>query len=173
MATPRSEYEVALKHAEGELANHEARGDALRAAVDALKGLLASEPAPAPAPAKPRRRKAAKRKVVRRKPKAAVKRKRRKSAGAGHPKVAADHYKGLGPVKAYDKFVAEFGDDYSVPQVRDALLMGSVKSSSPTSLATSIYSVRRRRAMAAAKKPAAAEAETAPPAPDADADAAS
>ena len=171
MATPRSEYEVALKHAEGELANHEARGEALRAAVDALKGLLAS--APAPTPAKPRRRKAAKRKVVRRKPKAAVKRRRRKSAGAGHPKVAADHYKGLGPVKAYDKFVAEFGDDYSVPQVRDALLMGSVKSSSRTSLATSIYSVRRRRAMAAAKKPAAAEAETPPPAPDADADAAS
>ena len=172
MATSRSEYEGALKQAEAELANHEARGDALRAAVGALKGLLASEPAPAPVPAKPRRRKAAKRKVVRRKPKAAVKRKRRKSAGAGHPKVAADHYKGLGPVKAYDKFVDEFGDDYSVPQVRDALLMGSVKSSSPTSLATSIYSVRRRRAMAAAKKPAA-EAETAPPAPDADADAAS
>lgn len=148
MATSRSEYEVALKQAEAELASHDARGEALRAAVEALKGLVAAAPAKRAPARKPARRKPVKRKVVKRKAKARARRPR-KSAGAGHPEVAANHYRGLGPTKAYDKFVSEFGDKYSVPQIRDALIMGGVKSSSPTSLATGIHSVRRRRGLAA------------------------
>lgn len=165
MATSRKQYEVALKQAEAELASHDARGEALRAAVEALKGLVAAAAPAKRAPArKPvRRRKPVKRKVVRRKAKAPAKR-RRKSAGAGHPEVPANHYRGLGPTKAYDKFVKEFGDKYAVPQIRDALLMGGVKSSSPTSLSTGIHSVRRRRATAAkatAKTAKAAKAKKA------------
>ena len=82
MATSRSEYEVALKQAEAELASHDARGEALRAAVEALKGLVAAAPAKRAPARKPARRKAAKKKVVKRKAKARVKRPR-KSAGAG------------------------------------------------------------------------------------------
>lgn len=149
MATSRREYEVALKQAEAELASHDARGAALRAAVEALKELVAAAPATrAPARKPVRRRKPVKRKVVRRKAKAPAK-KRRKSAGAGHPEVPTNHYRGMGPTKAYDKFVNEFGDKYTVPQIRDALIMGGVKSSSPTSLSTGIHSVRRRRGITA------------------------
>lgn len=159
MATPRKDYEAALKQAEAELANHQERGVALQAAVDALRELLAA--APAPARRKPARRKATRRKPAKRKAakpraaksraaakpkaKATVMRKTRKSPSAGLPQVAADHYKGLGPTTAYDKFVAEFGDGYSVPQIRDTLMSGGVNSKSATSLATGIYSVRRRR----------------------------
>ena len=145
MATSRREYEVALKQAEAELASHDARGAALRAAVEALKELVAAAPATrAPARKPVRRRKPVKRKVVRRKAKAPA-----KSAGAGHPEVPTNHYRGMGPTKAYDKFVNEFGDKYTVPQIRDALIMGGVKSSSPTSLSTGIHSVRRRRGITA------------------------
>ena len=175
MATSRKQYEVALKQAEAELASHQKRGSTLQAAVDALRELLAS--APAPARRKPAKRKPAKRKA--RKPKAAAKpkakatvmrkaRKRASRATAAHPQVASGHYAGLGPTLAYDKFVKEFGDSYTVPQIRDTLIMGGVKSTSRTSLSTGIYSVRRRRGLAPAKsarkstkKPAAKTAKKA------------
>ena len=181
MATSRKQYEVALKQAEAELASHQKRGSTLQAAVDALRELLASAPAPArrkpPTRRKPVKRKPAKRKA--RKPKAAAKpkakatvmrkgRKRASRAGAEHPQVASGHYAGLGPTLAYDKFVKEFGDSYTVPQIRDTLIMGGVKSTSRTSLSTGIYSVRRRRGLAPAKsarkstkKPAAKAAKKA------------
>lgn len=155
-------YQAALQQAEAELAAHEQRGQALRNAVESLKALLdldTAKPAPkptrAPAKRKPGRPKKKKRKVVRlRKP--------RKSAGAGHPPVASDHYSGLGPTAAYRKFIAEFGlDTYTVPQIRDALVAGGVESKSSTSLLTGLHSVRRRdRVKAEAEAAAKAAAET-------------
>ena len=131
-AESRRDYRTALKHAEAELANHEKRGDALRATIDALKNLLGvgQTAAPAPTPKTP---------VVRKKP-----RKRRKSAGAGHPEVPRGTFKGMGPTYAYRKFVSIYGTGYSVPQIRDALVQGGVESKSSTSLLTGLHSVRRR-----------------------------
>ena len=127
----RRDYRTALKHAEAELANQEKRGDALRATIDALKNLLGvgQTAAPAPTPKTP----------VVRKP-----RKRRKSAGAGHPEVPRGTFKGMGPTYAYRKFVSIYGTGYSVPQIRDALVQGGVESKSSTSLLTGLHSVRRR-----------------------------
>ncbi len=132
-AESRRDYRAALKQAEAELANHDKRGDALRAAIEGLKGLLGvgekASPAPAPAASKP---------VVRQR------RKRRKSAGAGHPEVPRGTFKGMGPTYAYRKFVSIYGTEYSVPQIRDALVQGGVESKSSTSLLTGLHSVRRR-----------------------------
>ena len=157
-------YEAALQQAEAELAAHEQRGQALRNAVESLKALLALEPAKAAAPKA--KRAPAKRKPGRPKKKKVVKiRKRRKSAGAGHPPVASDAYAGMGPTAAYRKFIAEFGlDTYTVPQIRDALVAGGVESKTQTSLLTGLHSVRRRdrikaEAEAAAKAAAEASAE--------------
>lgn len=165
MATSRKQYEVALKQAEAELASHQKRGSTLQAAVDALRELLASAPAPARRKP-PTRRKPAKRQA--RKPKAAAKPKAkatvmraRKRATAEHPQVASGHYAGLGPTLAYDKFVREFGDSYTVPQICDTLIMGGVKSTSRTSLSTGIHSVRRRRGLAPAKATKKTAAKTA------------
>lgn len=71
-------------------------------------------------------------------------RRRRSSAGTGHPEVAPDEFRGMGPTDAYRKFVATYGDSYSVPQIRDALVSGGVNSASRTSLATGLHAVRRR-----------------------------
>ena len=128
-ADARRNYRAALKQAQEELAAHEQRGDALRATVEGLRNLLAVK---APAPA---RRKPAKAKRPRR---------RRKSAGAGHPEVPPGTFKGTGPTAAYRRFIEMYGDSYTVPQIRDALIQGGVRSSSPTSLLTGIHSVRRR-----------------------------
>ena len=128
-------YQTALKQAESELATHEKRGDALRAAVEALRGLLGAEKSARPAP---KRAKARKRGPDKRK------RRRRKSAGAGHPDVPVDTFRGMGPTSAYRKFLTMYGDAYTVPQIRDALVQGGVKSSSSTSLLTGLHSVRRR-----------------------------
>jgi len=77
---------------------------------------------------------------------------RRRSAGAGHPEVPADHYAGLGVTAAYRKFVGEFGAaTYSVPQIRDALLQGGVRTTSPGNVLTGLHSVRRRDRLAAEK----------------------
>lgn len=73
-----------------------------------------------------------------------IRRRRRSNAGAGHPEVASDEFKGMGPTDAYRKFIATYGDKYSVPQIRDALLMGGVSSATRTSLLTGLHSVRRR-----------------------------
>jgi len=127
-AAAKRNYRVALKQAEAELAAHERRGAALRAAVDGLNHLIAGQ-----ASAKP----AAKRAPVKR-------RRRRRSAGAGHPEVPSDTFRGMGPTAAYRKFLTMYGSGYSVPQIRDALIQGGVKSSSPTSLLTGLHSVRRR-----------------------------
>lgn len=131
-AAAKRNYRVALKQAEAELAAHEQRGEALRTAVDGLRTLLAAR-----APAKPA-------KPVQKKAPVKRKRRRRKSAGAGHPEVPADTFKGMGPTAAYRKFLTMYGGSYSVPQIRDALIQGGVKSSSPTSLLTGLHSVRRR-----------------------------
>jgi hypothetical protein len=152
-AQARNDYRTALKQAEAELANHEKRGDTLRNTIAGLKSLLGVErkakaaAAPAPAPAKPARPK--------------KKRKRRKSAGAGHPEVPAGTFKGMGPTFAYRKFVKIYGDGYTVPQIRDALVQGGVESKSRTSLLTGLHSVRRRdklKAEAEARRKAAREA---------------
>ena len=129
----RSDYRAALKQAEAELANHDKRGEALRAAIEGLKNLLTvgRKPVAAPAPA-PKKR------VVRKR------RKRRSSAGAGHPEVPRGTFKGMGPTYAYRKFVGIYGTSYSVPQIRDALIQGGVESKSSTSLLTGLHSVRRR-----------------------------
>lgn len=129
-AEAKRNYRVAMKQAEAELAAHEQRGEALRAAVEGLKTLLAGA-----APVKPARRRA---------PVKVKRRRRRKSAGAGHPEVQADTFKGMGPTAAYRKFLTMYGSGYTVPQIRDALLQGGVRSSSPTSLLTGLHSVRRR-----------------------------
>ena len=50
----------------------------------------------------------------------------------------------MGPTAAYRKFIEMYGDAYTVPQIRDALIQGGVRSSSATSLLTGIHSVRRR-----------------------------
>lgn len=128
-AEARRNYTAALRQAEAELAAHETRGEALRATVQGLRNLLAVK-APSrvgrkPGPVKRRRR-------------------RRRSAGAGHPDVPAGTFKGVGPTAAYRQFIEMYGDSYTVPQIRDALLAGGVRSSSPTSLLTGIHSVRRR-----------------------------
>ena len=127
-ATAKRNYRVALKQAQAELAVHEQRGEALRATVTGLKQLLVGQ---APA-AEPRKRAPTKRRPGRR------------SAGAGHPEVAADTFRGMGPTAAYRKFLTMYGNGYTVPQIRDALIQGGVKSSSPTSLLTGLHSVRRR-----------------------------
>lgn len=143
-AEARRNYRAALKHAQAELAAHEKRGEALRATVEGLRNLLAVK-APAAAARKP----AAKPKRQRR---------RRKSQGAGHPEVPAGTFKGTGPTAAYRKFIEMYGDQYTAPQIRDALIQGGVKTTSPTSLLTGIHSVRRRdRLKAEAQK----QAETA------------
>ncbi len=154
----RNSYEAALQRAEAELAAHEGRRQALRKTVESLKALLAfdtPQPAPAarPAPAKkagkPKAKKPGRPKKAARQPKL---RKPRGSAGAGHPPIKAGHYRGMGPTAAYRKFIAEFGDTYTVPQIRDALVVGGVESKSNTSLLTGLHSVRRRdsaKAMAA------------------------
>lgn len=75
---------------------------------------------------------------------------RRKSAGAGHPQVPADHYAGLGVTAAYRKFIAEFGaTTYTVPQIRDALVQGGVSATTRAALLTGLHSVRRRDRLAA------------------------
>jgi hypothetical protein len=127
-AAAKRNYRVAMKQAEAELADHEQRGEALRGAIDGLRNLLAAQ-----APAKS----AQKRTPVKR-------RRRRRSAGAGHPEVPADTFRGMGPTAAYRKFLTMYGSGYSVPQIRDALVQGSVRSSSATSLLTGLHSVRRR-----------------------------
>ena len=156
-AQARNDYRTALRQAEAELANHEKRGETLRATIAALKSLLGVErKAPAPAAAKPAPAKPAR---VRKKVK--KKRKRRKSAGAGHPDVPAGTFKGMGPTFAYRKFVQIYGDGYTVPQIRDALVQGGVESKSRTSLLTGLHSVRRRdrlKAEAEARRKAAREA---------------
>ena len=148
-AQARNDYRTALKQAEAELANHEKRGDTLRNTIAGLKSLLGVERrTAAPAPRKPAAR-----------PK--KKRKRRKSAGAGHPEVPAGTFKGMGPTFAYRKFVKIYGDGYTVPQIRDALVQGGVESKSRTSLLTGLHSVRRRdklKAEAEARRKAAREA---------------
>lgn len=130
-ATTRNDYRTALRQAEAELANHEKRGEALRNTIGGLKTLLGVDRKPAP-------RAAPKRAPVRKK------RKRRKSAGAGHPEVPAGTFKGMGPTFAYRKFVKIYGGGYTVPQIRDALVQGGVQSKSRTSLLTGLHSVRRR-----------------------------
>ena len=160
-------YAAALKQAEHELASHEERGQALRNTVESLKALLALEtpkPAPVsrPAPVKKARkpRKAKKPGKVGRPRKTPRLKKPRRSAGAGHPPVDPGHYRGMGPTAAYRKFMAEFGDKYTVPQIRDALVAGGVRSKSTTSLLTGLHSVRRRdeaKAQAAAARQAASE----------------
>jgi len=150
-ATTRNDYRTALKQAEAELANHEKRGEALRNTIAGLKTLLGVDRKPAPRPAP-------KRAPVRKK------RKRRKSAGAGHPDVPAGTFKGMGPTYAYRKFVKIYGEGYTVPQIRDALVQGGVKSKSRTSLLTGLHSVRRRdrlKAEAAAHAASEASAESA------------
>ena len=163
-----SSYAAALRQAEAELASHEERGQALRNTVESLKALLALEPgtaapqpaeAPAPKASKPKPRKARKPRKAAKPAKLPRLRKPRRSAGAGHPPVAADHYDGLGPTAAYRKFVAEFGvDTYTVPQIRDALVAGGVRSKSSTSLLTGLHSVRRRDQVKAMAAEAAGEA---------------
>lgn len=162
----RNDYAAALKRARAELERHNERGEALQKAVEAL-AVLAADAAPArrapvrrkPA-AKPKAKAKAKKAAPRRKAKAAPKRKpangRRRRKGAGHPTVPTGHYAGLGVTKAYRKFVAEFGaTKYSVPQIRDALVQGGVKSSSRSALLTGLHSVRRRDRLAAEKAAAA------------------
>ena len=127
-AEAKRNYRVALKQAEAELAAHEQRGDALRGAVAGLNSLLTAQ-----APAK----RAQKRAPVKR-------RRRRKSAGVGHPEVPGDTFRNMGPTAAYRKFLTMYGNAYSVPQIRDALIQGGVRSSSATSLLTGLHSVRRR-----------------------------
>lgn len=159
----RNDYAAALKRAKAELARHNERGEALQKAVEAL-AVLAAGAAPArrapvrrKAAAKPKAKARAKAKAApKRRAKAAPKRKpangRRRSTGAGHPTVPSGHYAGLGVTKAYRKFVAEFGGTkYSVPQIRDALVQGGVKSSTRAALLTGLHSVRRRDRLAAEK----------------------
>lgn len=169
-----SSYAAALKQAEHELASHEERGQALRNTVDSLRALLALEtpkaaPVSPPAPAKKARKpRKAQKPAKARKPRKAQKpakmprlRKPRRSAGAGHPPVGPNQYAGMGPTAAYRKFIAEFGpDEYTVPQIRDALVAGGVSSKSTTSLLTGLHSVRRRdeaKAQAAAAREAASK----------------
>ena len=158
-------YAAALERAEHELASHEERGRALRNTIDSLKALIALEtpkaaPVSRPAPVRKARKP--------RKPRKAQKpakmprlKKPRRSAGAGHPPVDPNQYAGLGPTAAYRKFVGEFGpDEYTVPQIRDALVAGGVSSKSTTSLLTGLHSVRRRdeaKAKAAAAREAASQ----------------
>lgn len=149
-ARTRNDYRMALKQAEAELANHEKRGEALRNTIAGLKTLLGVD-------RKPARRAAPKRAPVRKR------RKRRKSAGAGHPDVPAGTFKGMGPTFAYRKFISIYGDGYTVPQIRDALVQGGVRSKSKTSLLTGLHSVRRRdrlKAEAAARAAGDASAES-------------
>ncbi len=128
-ADARRNYRTALKQAEAELAAHKQRGDALQATVEGLKSLLV---------VKPRGR------TLRKSAMAKRTRRRRKSAGAGHPEVPPGTFRGTGPTAAYRKFIEMYGDSYTVPQIRDALIQGGVRSSSATSLLTGIHSVRRR-----------------------------
>lgn len=139
-ADARRNYRAALKQAEAELAAHEQRGEALRATVEGLRNLLAVKPRGRP---------------VRKPAMAKRTRRRRRSAGAGHPEVPPGTFRGTGPTAAYRKFIEMYGDSYTVPQIRDALIQGGVRSSSPTSLLTGIHSVRRRdRLKAEAEKQA-------------------
>jgi hypothetical protein len=141
-AEARRNYRAALKQAEAELAAHQQRGDALRATVEGLRSLLAVK---------------ARGRTVRKPAMAKRTRRRRRSAGAGHPEVPPGTFKGTGPTAAYRKFIEMYGDRYTVPQIRDALIQGGVRSSSPTSLLTGIHSVRRRdRLKAEAEKAAEA-----------------
>ncbi len=157
----RNAYAAALKQAKADLARHNERGEKLKKAVDALTEAMAVlEPAAKPARRAPAKRKPApKRKVAAKRKAAAPKRKpangRRRKAGAGHPNVPAGHYAGLGVTKAYRKFIAEFGTKYSVPQIRDTLVQGGVKSSTRAALLTGLHSVRRRDRLAAEKAAAA------------------
>lgn len=153
-AQARNDYRTALRQAEAELANHEKRGDTLRNTIAGLKTLLGVE-RKAAAKAAPAKKAPAKKTRVKKK------RKRRKSAGAGHPDVPAGTFKGMGPTFAYRKFVQIYGDGYTVPQIRDALVQGGVESKSRASLLTGLHSVRRRdrlKAEAEARREAAREA---------------
>lgn len=158
--TTRRSYEAALRAAEAELAAHDKRGEALRDTVKSLKSLLAVGTV---APESKAPKKAAKKAAGKAAAKPAARRRRtprlkkpRRSAGAGHPAVGANHYRGMGPTAAYRKFIAEFGDSYTVPQIRDALVAGGVRSKTSTSLLTGLHSVRRRdKVKAEAQKRAA------------------
>lgn len=121
-------YRVALKQAEAELAAHERRGEALRVVVGGLKTLLADGGSASRV----------------REGGSDTRKRRRKSAGEGHPEVPPDTFKGMGPTVAYRKFQAMYGNSYSVPQIRDALVQGGVRSGSPNALLTGLHSVRRR-----------------------------
>lgn len=159
--TTRTSYEDALRSATAELAAHDKRGEALRDTVASLTALLAlgaTTPEAKPA-ARPVAKKARKARKAKKAPRVTKKRLRkpRRSAGAGHPAVGANHYKGMGPTAGYRSFIAEFGDSYTVPQIRDALVAGGVESKSSTSLLTGLHSVRRRDQVKAEAQKAAAK----------------
>jgi hypothetical protein len=72
-------------------------------------------------------------------------------------KIPPDFFKGKKPTQAYRDFVRLWGDDYSVPQIRDAFIEGGMEAKSRNSLLAMLHSVVNREKKKKAKEAAAAE----------------
>lgn len=156
-------YQNALEQAKAELANHDKRGDELRATIQGLEGLVARprarkkpgrkpgrKPGPKPGP-KPGRKPGRKPGPKPAAKKAPANGRRSRAQGAGHPEVKPRAYRGKGTTEAYRLFLKEHGAKWTVPQIRNALIAGGLKKN-PSALLTSIHGIIRRDRLQAEKK---------------------
>ena len=60
------------------------------------------------------------------------------------PVVPPRFFKGKKPTQAYREFVELWGSDFSVPQIRDALIAGGIEPNDPRKLLAALHSVLRR-----------------------------
>lgn len=152
-ATELRTYQSALAQARTELANHDKRGEELRAVVQGLESLLGPAPASKKPSAKPRKKPGPKSVAAPSRPNVASRLKPGpRSQGAGHPEVGPRAFRGLGTTKAYRRFLQEHGDGYTPPQVRDALIAGGLKPKTRSSLLTAIHGIIRRDRIKAEKE---------------------
>ncbi len=158
-------YQSALEQARAELANHDKRGEELRAVVQGLESLLAAprpRKKPGPKPGSKARKKPGPKPRKKPGPKPGAKGGRPKaksqlkpgprSQGAGHPEVSPSAFRGLGTTKAYRRFLQEYGDGYTPPQIRDALIVGGLRPKSRSGLLTAIHGIIRRDRIKAEKE---------------------
>ena len=77
--------------------------------------------------------------------------------GSKAPAIPPDFFRGKKPTQAYHEFVKLWGVNYTVPQIRDALIAGGIKGHSRGSLLAAIHSVLRRERLKAEGKAELAE----------------
>jgi len=69
---------------------------------------------------------------------------RSETTGSIPPKIPPDFFKGKKPTQAYRDFVRLWGEDHSVPEIRNALIEGGIETKSKNSLLAALHSVVNR-----------------------------